>query len=229
MTTPELALKTLWVLDDAGRIVSAREPGAPPGPLLSLLRGPSGCAWALRHDVPDTLAAEIGTLARREPAITDLETPPLYAREYRALLGQGALFEGPAFAFPEHIAPVQGLTLIHDEAQLQQHFRGWVPGEIAEGRAPVVAWVEDGAPVSICFCARLAAHSAEAGLETAAAYRGRGLALRVTAGWALAIRASGRVPLYSTAWTNHASRAVAHKLSLRAYASNWNLSAPSSR
>ena len=53
-------------------------------------------------------------------------------------------------------------------------------------------------------------------------YRGRGLAQRVTA--ALAIRAPGRVPLYSISWTNHhASLAVARKLGLVAYTSTWSI------
>jgi predicted GNAT family acetyltransferase len=64
----------------------------------------------------------------------------------------------------------------------------------------------------------------EAELETAAAYHGRGHAVRVAAAWAMAIRASGRTPLYSTSWTNTASLAVARKLGLVAYASDWSLS-----
>jgi len=53
-----------------------------------------------------------------------------------------------------------------------------------------------------CFCARRSDAAAEAGLETAEAFRGRGFGPRVTAAWAWAIRATGRIPLYSTAWTN---------------------------
>jgi hypothetical protein len=34
---------------------------------------------------------------------------------------------------------------------------------------------------------------------------------------------SGRIPLYSTSWTNHASLAVARKLKLMPYASSWSL------
>jgi hypothetical protein len=224
MSTPELQLRTKWVLDARGRLVSAREPGLPRGPLFSLIRGHSSCAWAVRDDVPDAVAAQLDELARSEPPTHDLEVVPVHASAYRALLGATKLFEGPAFFFPDHIEPPTGLAVIEDEVLLEKNFRGWVPGEIAEGRAPVVAWVEDGAPVSVCFCARLSHEAAEAGLETAEPYRGRGLAPLVTAGWALAIRASGRTPLYSTAWTNHASRAVARKLGLTAYASNWNLS-----
>src|SRR6185436_13781001 len=86
------------------------------------------------------------------------------------------------------------------------------------------AVVEHGQAVSVCFCARRSDVAAEAGLETAAAFRGRGLAARVTAAWALAIRASGRLPIYSTSWSNHASLAVARKLGLAACASDWSLS-----
>jgi hypothetical protein len=82
----------------------------------------------------------------------------------------------------------------------------------------------DDEPVSICFCARRSDVAAEAGLETAAPFRGRGYALHVTVAWALAVRATGRIPLYSTAWDNHASRTVARKLNLHPYASNWSLS-----
>ena len=88
----------------------------------------------------------------------------------------------------------------------------------------MLAIVENGDPVSICFCARRSGVAAEAGVQTAEAYRGRGYGADVTAAWALAIRTSGRIPLYSTSWTNHASLAVARKLSLVAYASSWSLS-----
>jgi hypothetical protein len=88
----------------------------------------------------------------------------------------------------------------------------------------VVAVVEDGYPVSICFSARKSGVAAEAGLETAEAFRGRGFGPRVAAAWALSIRAAGRVPLYSTSWANDASLAVARKLGLLAYASHWSLS-----
>ena len=81
--------------------------------------------------------------------------------------------------------------------------------------------------MSVCFCARRAGFAAEAGLETAPPFRGLGLGPRVAAAWALAMRASGRTPLYSTAWSNAASLAVARKLGLIPYAATWNLSCQS--
>ena len=235
MSTPDLHLKTLFVLDGEGRIVSTREPGARRGPLFSLVRGATSCAWAVRADVPINLASELDRLARNEPPAMDLRHAPLHAERYVSLLedriasGQLAVTKtrqshGPAFAFPDSLPPSGDAVPIDDERLLEHHFRGWVSGEIAAGCAPMLAIVEEGHPVSICFCARRSEVAAEAGLDTAEAYRGRGYGPRVTAAWARAIRACGRIPLYSTSWTNHASLAVARKLSLVAYASSWSLS-----
>ena len=88
----------------------------------------------------------------------------------------------------------------------------------------MLAIFENDDPVSICFCARRSDIAAEAGLETAESYRGRGYGPRVTAAWAAAVRNAGLTPLYSTSWMNHASLAVARKLSLVAYASSWSIS-----
>lgn len=234
MSTPALQLQTLYTLDGRGRITGTREPGATPGPLFTLIRGPRQCAWAVRADVPDEVASKLDALARTEPPIADLEAAPIHAAAYRSLLtapagkggqamSQPSVYSGPAFKFPEEIAPPAGVRLVEDEALLQRHFKGWVAGEIAGGRLPVMAvWVA-GSPVSVCFCARRTEVAAEAGLDTAAAFRGRGYGPRVTAAWARAIRAEGLIPLYSTAWSNHASRAVARKLGLIAYASDWSL------
>ena len=116
-----------------------------------------------------------------------------------------------------------GVAVVQDEVVLQRHFSGWVAGEIESGGAPVMAVFMDGHPVSVCCCARRSPIAAEAGLETASAFRGRGYASRVTSAWALAIRESGRTPLYSTAWNNQSSLAVARKLGLKIYATNWSI------
>lgn len=215
--------------------MSTREPGASRGPLFSLVRSTTSCAWAARADVPTDLASELDRLARVEPPTSDLRDSPVYADRYISLLGGRIASEhkaltkirqsgGPAFAFPDSLAQSADAVVVEDERLLEHNFRGWVPGEIDAGRSPVLAIVENGYPVSICFCARRSDLAAEAGLDTAEAHRGRGFGPRVTAAWALAIRTSGRIPLYSTSWTNHASLAVARKLSLVAYASSWSLS-----
>ncbi len=244
MTTPQLHLETLHILNDQGRIVSTREPGPSRGPLFMLVRGATNSAWAVHADIPQALADELDQLACEEPPILDLRAAPMHADRYTSLLGRHLaagheagheaeatprLFAGPAFIFPNRSvepANVDSIEIvrIEDERLLEHNFRGWVPGEIAAGRGPMVAVVVDGFPVSICFCARRSGVAAEAGLETAEAYRGRGYGPLATAAWAQAIRALGRIPLYSTSWSNDASLSVARKLGLVAYASGWSLS-----
>ena len=222
MSTPALQLQTLFLLDGEGRISGTRSPEPSPGPLIMLIRGTASCAWALREDVPQEIADELNGLVGEEPPVSYLRDAPKHAKRYISLLGDG-IDSGPAFTFPEEIAQPCGTVFIEDIQLLDHHFSGWKASEIPES-TPIVAVVEEGYPVSVCFCARHSNLAAEAGLETAVAFRGRGLGPRVAAAWALAIRASGRIPLYSTSWSNHASQAVARKLGLVAYASNWNIS-----
>ena len=221
MSTPHIHLQTLFLLDGADRIRGTREPQPGPGPSFALIRGASTCAWAVRADVPQQLADELDRLASQEPPVSDFRAAPIHAQRYRSLAG-GEVSSGPAFTFPETIEPPAATILVNDLRVLARHFAGWTAAEIP-GRAPVVAVVEDGHALSVCFCARRSDAAAEAGLETAAAFRGRGLAPQVAAAWALAVRASGRVPLYSTSWENRASLVVARKLGLVMYASGWSL------
>jgi hypothetical protein len=45
----------------------------------------------------------------------------------------------------------------------------------------------------------------------------------VVAAWAATLRASGRVPIYSTSWDNLASQAVARKLGLPLFGAEMSL------
>ena len=218
--TPDLQLRTLLVLDADGRSVSTREPGAYRAPAFGLIRGYDACAWAVRADVPDDVADELDRLAREEPPVADLEQPPIHADRYLALI-DGRVDAGPAYTFPDAIPEPDGAVLVTDPGPLEHYFKDMI--DEIDGRSPVLAVLDDGRAVSTCHCARRSDEAAEAGLYTLEAYRGRGFGPRVTAAWALAIRASGRTPLYSTSWTNEASRTVARKLGLSAYASDWSI------
>ena len=219
--TPRLQLETLFVLDGNGRIVSTREPDATSGPAFSLIRDRTSCAWAVHRDVPPEPARDLIALARMEAPPGALTDPPIHADRYVALIG-GRIDFGPVFVFPPDIAAATDVATITHVAQLERHFRGWTADELPE-RSPILGIVEHDEVVSVCFCARRSALAAEAGLETAPGFRGRGFGARAAAAWARAVRDSGRLPLYSTSWNNAASLAVARRLALRACASDWNL------
>ncbi len=158
-------------------------------------------------------------MAATEPDVP-FEEQPLHARRYTSLVG-GRIESGPAFAFPREMTMPEGVSLIEDPESLVGELADLAPE--LDGRWPIYGVLDGGRALSVCFCARVSGKAAEAGVNTVEAYRGRGLAPRVVAAWGSAIRASGRVPLYSTSWKNTASRSVAEKLGLRAYASDWSL------
>lgn len=219
--TPSLHLRTLYRLDVEGRIVSTLEPQAAIGPAFTLIRGRSERVWAVGAGVDPDVANELDTLAAREQPLDDWRDPPRFANRYRDILG-GELVSGPALEFPEQIVAPSHVTLIDDATRLERHFPAWTAEEMP-GRTPMAVILVDGQAVSLCGCARRTDEAAEASLETAEQFRGRGLAQQVTAGWAVAVRASGRMPLYSTSWENTASLAVACKLGLSIYAASWSL------
>lgn len=214
-------LETLFILDGRGRIVSTREPYPGRGPEFVLIRRAYSCAWAIGFGIGDEQAREVTRLALDEHPTSDFRRPPKHIEEYMKIVG-GEFDAGPAFEFPERMPLFEEAALIEDVEWLQGSFNGWIADELP-GRSPIMAIVEDGVPISICFCARVSELVAEAGVETAPEFRGRGIAGLATAAWATAIRASGRTPIYSTSWSNGASLAVARKLGLVACASYWNL------
>jgi len=185
------------------------------------VRDEHACAWAVHRDVPVEVARELVALARTEPPLGELTDPPTHIDTYLARIG-GRIDSGPVFTFPTAIAAADGVREITDLAQLERHFRGWTVDELPE-RSPILGIIEDGHAVSVCFCARRTPAAAEAGLETAANFRGRGFGAKVAAAWGRAIRDSGRLPLYSTSWGNVASLGVARRIELSPCASDWSL------
>ena len=95
------------------------------------------------------------------------------------LLASTAVMSGQALPPVRH-SPFQEVTpqfsdvvAVEDVRLLQKSFRGWLDDELPE-RSPVMAVVRNGHAISICFCARHSHAAAEAGVETAAAFRGQG-------------------------------------------------------
>ena len=112
--------------------------------------------------------------------------------------------------------------MTRDNAAVLQSNFGWLIS-VLHLMPPVYAVVQDGHAVTVCFSSRIPSVADEAGVNTLADYRGRGYAAAAVASWANAIRALGRIPLYSTSWDNIASQAVARKLGLVMYGDDLSL------
>jgi RimJ/RimL family protein N-acetyltransferase len=219
--------EALYVHDANGRLLRINEPDADgPAPRFFLARTGAGNIWRTRYDLPARLAAALERLAADEPVVNQPDRLPLHMAEYVDLLGQHEpiteIYAGPAYHLPA-LDPAAGTVTITPQNVdlLQAHFP-YTRSSLAE-RAPVEAVVDDGEAVAVCFCARITAQVAEAGVYTIDGYRGRGYAAETVRAWAAAIRATGRLPLYSTAWENTASQAVAAKLGAVFYASELNI------
>ena len=219
--SPLLQLETLLVLDASGRILHNREPQASPGPLFMLIRSANAVAWAVHSCVSSDLAAQVAELAEKESPSADLRQEPRHAGTYRKLLGS-RINAGPAFVCPSTSITSGGTAMITSLDQLTHNFKGWRPEEIS-GCAPILGVFDGANAVSVCFSARLSSVAAEAGVETAPHYRGKGFAPRVVRAWARTVRDSSRLPIYSTSWDNGGSLAVARKLELESCASDWSI------
>lgn len=226
----EIQADALFTHDARGRIGHVNEPGGDRAPRFFFGRTKEGNLWRFRDDLSEDTMRELDRLAADEPVHDDLRAEPrnlaAFLEVLRADRERASVSSGPAYRFPDSLPAPANITPITRANSHLLQWLGWDLEALAhdfEGRGPVVAVLEDGAAVSLCFCARLTARAAEAGVETVAAYRGRGHAHAVVAAWAHAIRASGRIPLYSTSWDNLASRAVARKLRLVQYGTDLSL------
>jgi hypothetical protein len=155
----------------------------------------------------------------KEPVVASVNEmealPPVVGRGTPA----SDLYRGPAFVFPEQLPPASTYVEVLGEAADARTVPelSWVRKVTPTERPVTVARNDAGEIVSVCHSARATDRAAEAGVETAPGYRGRGYAVAVVLAWARALLAEGRLPLYSTQRTNTASRAVARRLGLIIY------------
>jgi len=222
----ELQVEALFTHDAVGRIVRNNEPNGPPAVRFFLGRTAEGNLWRLGHDVPTSVADRLASVAAREPVDAAIPMVPHLAQEMLACFDDGTTAVsrsgGPAFYFGEQIPTPSGALFVdRSNASVLEQF-AWLVSEVEE-RQPCFAVVRDGIAVSICISARRTGRAAEAGIDTLDAYRGNGYVTTVTAAWALAVRAEGLVPLYSTSWENAASRGVARRLGLVQYGVDWSV------
>jgi hypothetical protein len=121
---------------------------------------------------------------------------------------------GPAYRFPASIVQPGGAVEVTDaNLTIVRDTHPWLYRDLSTF-GPCFAVLRDGLAAAICFSSRIGERALEAGLFTLPEHRGRGYAVAVTAAWGAAVSASGRVPLYSTAWENLASQGVARRVGL---------------
>ena len=230
----QIHVSALYRHDERNRLLTVNEPGDPRPddplpPRLYLGRTREGLIWRFRHDLPESLVAELEAMLAAEPVTADLSQPPQCLAALQARLAlDGPLtgtWSGPAWHFPDDIsAPeheVIPVTTANDH--LVRLLSPVLAADDLPWRQPCLALLDQGRLASLCFSARNTPIAAEAGVDTREEFRGRGYAPAVVAAWARAVRQEGRVPLYSTSWDNLASRSVARKLGLVLYGTDLSI------
>ena len=207
----------LYTFDARGRMTGVNQWDGGIAPRFFLGRTAEGQVACLRSDVPDDL---VGALSALPASAHDDAYLRLLAR--RAPVTR--VWHGPAFAFvtdvPIHTAGVVAI----DESNvdlLRGGLEAWLPD--VPHRRPFLAAIEGGRAVSVCASVRITPAAHAAGVETLAAFRGRGHARAVVAAWARAVRGLGALPLYSTSWENMASRAVAARLGMTMFGVDFHV------
>jgi GNAT superfamily N-acetyltransferase len=173
------------------------------------------------NDVSGGLAMKLASLGAEETLTTTQTELPRHYGEYLRLLGEQAEIEsieaGPAFLVPEVAEVSRDAITVSEENGfvLEGGLAAWLPD--VPHRQPMVALVDGVRAVSVCCSVRITPVAHEAGVETLASHRGRGLGRTMVATWARAVRSIGALPLYSTSWDNLASRGLARSLGMSMY------------
>jgi len=215
-------VEALFTRDSVGRLVRINEPRGGTAPRFFLGRTKEGTDVWLRDDLEEELVAELEALAERGPSGIDVGAAE--AARFEAILARsaavGPMYSGPAFAFPSTLTPSQSAVQITAENAdlLRPLLNEW--HNDAEDCQPLFAVVLDGHAVAVCGSVRRSTRAHEAGVETAEEHRRKGHATAAVSSWASAVVEAGRLPLYSTSWSNRASLALARRLGLVQFATD---------
>jgi hypothetical protein len=222
-----LHIEALYRHTPEGRLLESREADPVRAPRFFMGRTRGGNLWRFRDDLPTSLIRDLDALAASEPVVPDLPQEPVHLSQLRALLQEHEeipqTWAGPAYSFPEELPASPRVVRITDGNGncLGEEF-AWLRTEWT-ACAPAMAVVIDGHAVSVAFSSRVTERATEAGVNTLEGFRGQGHASEVVAAWAIAVRETGRVPLYSTSWENLASQGVARRLGLRLFGVDLSL------
>ncbi|WP_165358725.1 GNAT family N-acetyltransferase [Haloactinopolyspora alba] len=238
--TARLQARTLFVVGPDETLERVNDVGRPAAPRCFVSVTSGAVHYWTTPDPPAALTNALHAWRTRVhppldlDAFTALPDEVVTAATPSSAIGP-SLFSGPAYRFTPESAPageLPGNVRVaqcppNSAAVLRSAFPELTP--ILTQREPVVAAFDGERPAAVCFSSRTAPEACEAGVETLPEYRGRGLATAVTAYWAELVRAGGRIPLYSTSWSNTSSQAVARRLGLVRYAATLSLYAPTER
>ncbi|WP_419881606.1 GNAT family N-acetyltransferase [Peribacillus sp. B-H-3] len=217
----EIQADVLFKKDNSGRMTELNEPIFSPAPLFFLGRTREGSILRFSVSFPKIILNEVIKMVNQNSENPDIGKIVSCINKVNDISN---IWMGPAYIFPEDFNRISSATKITNENKgaLLSHF----PNLLIqfEWRQPIFATIENGKAVSVCCSARMNEKAAEASVETLEEYRGKGYAMECTIAWAKEIHKKGCHALYSTAWDNFRSQAIAKKLNLYQYGMNLHMS-----
>lgn len=207
-------VEALFSHDASGDLVRVNEPDGGRAPRFFIGTTVHGSVLRFRDDVAPDLRRKLEAVVIQQHSVDSPRSPSPYADILAGVAPILKTWTGPAFCFPSDLPTGIGTVRITeaDAELLSPFFQRWIPD--VRLCQPMIAMTIDSHAVAMCCSVRATSVAHEAGVETAALYRGRGYAGHVATAWARAVRSTDRIPLYSTSWENTASRTVADKLRL---------------
>lgn len=213
----DLHVKSLFTLDENENLLTINEPWNQSQPAPSLYVGTTCDGFQkffVRAKTDALLRSKMETLfsQKAEP------------EHYVELLGGGEISKEICYCFAEKIPAKESCLLLTPEniAAVNLGEFSWLAEEISFVQ-PCFVFLHEQTVVSVCRSVRIdRAH--EAGIETAADFRGKGYASVVLAAWAKELIHRGNIPLYSTHSTNLSSQRLAEKFGLRLFATGFHIS-----
>ncbi len=218
-------VNALYVHDEQMRMLAINQWDGGNVPRFFLGRTRLGNVWRFRADLPTKLIKELEALCVQETGavLKDPQFKDAYIQLLSAHTPIKALWQGPSYYCSKSIKPsVAPLHITPANAQLLE---GGLDDWLADVpyRQPFMAAIDNGLAVSVCASVRITEQAHEAGIETLPAYRRKGHAANVVAGWANDLLAKGIIPLYSTSWGNTASQNVAKRLGLSYFGADFHI------
>ena len=216
----ELRPELLYRCTPEGRLVGVGDPCDPsnesaPDFYICYRRGTF--IYRFRRGLPRPLERELISMLRRLPhprSKHDERFEGMVLRLAAEAGTRGRMQFGPIFYVPA--CRRSTLAAVRLDAggcyRLRGRFR-YLDGKLGLVQ-PCMARLVGNYPVSICRTVRKTSAAFEGGVETMPSHRRKGYGLDVVASWASGVWREGRVPCYSTTWSNQASLSIARRLNM---------------
>ncbi|MGH7749172.1 MAG: hypothetical protein ACREQ5_31070, partial [Candidatus Dormibacteria bacterium] len=113
-----LQMRTLFVVDEAGRIAVVNDPGRRHrGPLLWLGGAAEGNVWAYGAGVGEAQVAALEPLLAAEPPFVSPDAPPASLALWREILGGGEAKIGLAWRLPHDLSAGSSARTVTSDAE----------------------------------------------------------------------------------------------------------------